>query len=49
MSDISEVSAADIVIVAIPFDFYSSLPSGLLAGKIVVDVSNRATVKRKEI
>jgi len=46
LSDISEVSAADIVIVAIPFDFYSSLPSGLLAGKIVVDVSNRATVKR---
>ena len=46
LSDISEVSSADIVIVAIPFDFYSSLPSALLAGKIVVDVSNRATVKR---
>ena len=42
----SDLTAADIVIVAIPFKFYSSLPAGLLSGKIVVDVSNRATVKR---
>ena len=46
MSGWSEISAADVVIVAIPFDFYSSLPEDLLAGKIVVDVSNRSTVKR---
>jgi len=46
LSGWSEISAADVVIVAIPFDFYSSLPEDLLAGKIVVDVSNRSTVKR---
>jgi len=43
---LSDLSAADIVIVAIPFKFYSSLPAGLLSGKVVVDVSNRATVNR---
>ena len=40
------MSKADIVIVAIPFEFYSSLPVNLLAGKTVVDVSNRSTIKR---
>ena len=46
ISGISELSRADIVIVAIPFEFYSSLPVNLLAGKTVVDVSNRSTIKR---
>ena len=47
LSGLEEVGAADVVIVAIPFAFYSSLPAGLLANKVVVDVSNRNTVKRK--
>ena len=46
ISGLDGVAAADIVIVAIPFDHYSSLPAALLEGKIVVDVSNRATVRR---
>ena len=44
----SEVSSADVVLVAIPFNFYSSLPANLLTGKIVVDVSNRNKVRRAE-
>jgi len=46
LSGLSEVGSADVVIVAIPFDFYNTLPAGLLAGKVVVDVSNRNSVKR---
>ena len=46
ISGLTEVSRADIVIVAIPFEFYPSLPVSLLAGKTVVDVSNRSTSKR---
>jgi len=45
---ISEVASADVVLVAIPFNFYSSLPIHLLADKIVVDVSNRNKVRRDE-
>ena len=44
--DISQVSSADVVLVAIPAIFYSSLPLELLADKIVVDVSNRNKVRR---
>lgn len=36
------------VLVAIPFNFYSSLPVHLLTDKIVVDVSNRNKVRRAE-
>jgi len=39
--DMSQVSSADVILVAIPFNFYSSLPANLLTDKIVVDVSNR--------
>jgi len=46
ISGLTEVSRADIVIVAIPFEFYPSLPVSLLAGKVVVDVSNRSSSKR---
>merc|ERR1712241_243193 len=44
--DLSAVSSAEVVLVAIPATFYSSLPVSLLAGKIVVDVSNRNKVRR---
>ena len=46
VSDISAVSSAEVVLVAIPATFYSSLPVSLLADKIVVDVSNRNKVRR---
>jgi len=48
VSDISAVSSAEVVLVAIPATFYSSLPVSLLADKIVVDVSNRNKVRRAE-
>jgi len=38
---------ADLVIVAVPKDFYHTLPVDLLKGKVVVDVSNRASIKAK--
>jgi len=37
----------DIIVIAIPQPFYHSLPSELLKGKILIDVSNRSTVKRQ--
>merc|ERR1711953_1014782 len=46
--DINEVSSADVVLVAIPFTFYSTLPVHLLTNKIVVDVSNRNRTRRAE-
>ena len=46
ISDISSVSYADVVLVAIPFPWYSTLPTDLLTDKIVVDVSNRNRVSR---
>ena len=36
------------VLVAIPFTFYSTLPVHLLTDKIVVDVSNRNKTRRAE-
>ena len=41
------IRSSDLVIVAIPKDFYRDLPLDLLAGKIVVDVSNRNSTARK--
>ena len=37
-----------LVVVAVPREYYSTLPLPLLEGKTVVDVSNRNSVKRKE-
>jgi len=48
LTTISEaITSSDLVIVAIPKDFYNTLPAELLVGKTVVDVSNRNTVHRK--
>jgi len=47
VTDISTVSLADLVVVAVPKEFYTNLPLHLLKGKVVVDVSNRSTVKAK--
>jgi len=46
LSSLSSVAHADLVIVAVPRDFYHTLPIRLLAGKVVVDVSNRSSVRR---
>ena len=46
VSGLSSAAAADLVIVAVPKDFYHSIPANLLQGKVVVDVSNRATTRR---
>ena len=46
ISGLSSAAAADLVIVAVPKDFYPSIPANLLKGKVVVDVSNRATIRR---
>lgn len=43
MLGMDSVAKADLVIVCIPKDFYASLPGPLMAGKVVVDVSNRST------
>jgi predicted dinucleotide-binding enzyme len=41
------ISSSNIIVIAVPKDFYTSLPADALAGKIVVDVSNRSTSHRK--
>jgi len=46
---LSSMSGADLIIIAIPKDFYPSLPGSLLSGKVVVDVSNRSSSKREEM
>lgn len=43
------IRSSNVVIVAVPKHFYEDLPTKLLAGKTVVDVSNRNTVQRKTI
>ena len=43
------IRSSDIVVVAIHKDFYPDLPKKLLAGKILIDVSNRSTVQRKSV
>ena len=44
VSGLAELGAADLVILAVPFSCYAGLAADtapLLAGKVVVDVSNR--------
>ena len=45
---VQEVQTVHIIVMAIPKDYYKDQPMELLQGKIVVDVSNRTTVHRKE-
>ena len=42
------IDASHIIVMAIPKDFYDRQPLKLLEGKTVIDVSNRATLHRKE-
>jgi len=46
ISGLSGAAHADLVIVAVPKDFYHTLPANHLTGKVVVDVSNRSSVRR---
>jgi len=46
MSSLTSIAYADLVIAAVPKDFYENLPVKALEGKVVVDVSNRNTSKR---
>jgi len=42
------IDASHIIVMAVPKDFYDRQPLKLLEGKTVIDVSNRATLHRKE-
>ena len=42
------IAFSHIIVMAIPKDYYKDQPLELLEGKIVIDVSNRTTVHRKE-
>merc|ERR1712106_1172354 len=47
VSGLSSAACADLIIAAVPMDFYHTLPANLLKGKVVVDVSNRSTINAK--
>lgn len=49
ISNLSILTEADLIIIAIPKDFYPSLPGDSLSGKVVVDVSNRTSSKGSEM
>ena len=42
------IQISDIIVMAIPKDFYKEQPLHLLEGKTVIDCSNRSSVKSKE-
>ena len=42
------IQTSDIIVMAIPKDFYKEQPLQLLEGKTVIDCSNRSSVKSKE-
>ena len=42
------IASSHIIVMAIPKDYYKDQPLELLEGKTVIDVSNRATIHRKE-
>ena len=44
---VEAIAAADIVVIAVPFDFYASLPHEKLSGKVIIDVSNRNSMHKK--
>ncbi len=45
--DESVRASASVVVAAVPKEFYPTLPFDLLDGKVLVDVSNRNSAKRK--
>ena len=47
LSLVEAIDAADVVVLAVPVDFYTTLPLKLLSGKVVVDVSNRNSMHKK--
>jgi len=44
----SALECSNLVIAAVPKEYYRDLPVNLLVGKLVVDVSNRNSIKRKD-
>jgi hypothetical protein len=46
VAGLASLQAATVVVVAVPREFYHTLPAHLLADKILIDVSNRSTVRR---
>ena len=42
------IKCSDIIVMAIPKDFYKEQPLHLLEGKTVIDCSNRSSIKSKE-
>ena len=48
MSTKEAINASQVIVMAIPKDFYTNLDLHLLEGKTVIDVSNRSTTYRKE-
>ena len=47
VEDAIKSSSQNIVVLAVPKDFYEKQPLHLLEGKIVIDVSNRNSIYRK--
>ncbi len=41
------VKSSDLVVVAVPKEYYNTLPLDSFDGKTIIDVSNRNSVKRK--
>ena len=48
MSTKEAINVSQVIVMAIPKDFYASQDLHLLEGKTVIDVSNRSTTYRKE-
>ena len=44
---VEAIDAASIIVIAVPVDFYTTLPTKQLSSKIVVDVSNRNSMHKK--
>jgi len=48
LAGLSSLSSAQVVVVAVPRDFYHTLPQHLLSNKILIDVSNRNSTRRTD-